>query len=41
MRLVRLPAATHGLESQIDFVAAANPWAAIDLDDAVEAAVGP
>ncbi|MEJ1978985.1 MAG: type II toxin-antitoxin system RelE/ParE family toxin [Acetobacteraceae bacterium] len=39
MRIEWLPAAEAGRESQISYVAERNPVAAIDMGDAIEAAV--
>lgn len=39
MRVEWLPAAQRSLEAQIRWIAEHDPWAAIDVGDAVEAAV--
>ncbi|MDP6785770.1 MAG: type II toxin-antitoxin system RelE/ParE family toxin [Rhodospirillales bacterium] len=39
MRVEWLPEAERNRESQIAYIARRNPWAAIDLGDAIEAAV--
>ena len=40
MRVEWLPIAERDRESQIAYIGDRNPWAAIDVDDAIEAAVG-
>ena len=39
MRVAWLPIAQRNRESQLAYIAARNPWAAIDMGDAIEAAV--
>lgn len=39
MRIAWLPVAERDRGSQIDYIAERNPWAAIDVGDAIEAAV--
>ena len=39
MRIEWLPVAARERESQLAYVAERNPWAAIDMGDAIEAAV--
>ncbi|MBF0168965.1 MAG: type II toxin-antitoxin system RelE/ParE family toxin [Alphaproteobacteria bacterium] len=39
MRIEWLPKAKANLDSQLDYIAETNPWAAIELGDAIEAAV--
>jgi toxin ParE1/3/4 len=40
VRVEWLPEAERNRDSQIAYIAERNPWAAIDLGDAIEAAVG-
>lgn len=40
MRIEWLPTGERDRESQIAYIGDRNPWAAIDMDDAIEAAVG-
>ena len=39
MRIEWLPIAEQNRESQLAYIAERNPWAAIDMGDAIEAAV--
>lgn len=39
MRIEWLPEAERGLTAQLEWVAERNPWAAIDMGDAITAAV--
>lgn len=39
MRIEWLPAAQRDLTAQLEWIAQQNPWAAIDIGDAVQAAV--
>lgn len=39
MRIEWLPEAERNRESQLDYIAERNPWAAIDIGDAIDVAV--
>lgn len=39
MRIEWLPQAEHNLIAQLDWIAEHDPWAAIDMGDAIQAAV--
>lgn len=40
MRVEWLPEAERGLAAQLDWIAEYSPWAALDMGDAIHAAVG-
>jgi toxin ParE1/3/4 len=40
VRVVWLPEAERGLAAQLEWVAQHDPWAALDMGDAIHAAVG-